>query len=364
MGRRDQSHRAKFCGPVAALGRRPLFTTWHWGQGAVALTPVSQNTGLPIDLPALAGDLARVETALGDSVATEDAMLTEVARSLILAGGKRLRPVLTLACAYLGGSASDDVVQGAVACELVHLGSLYHDDVMDEAPTRRGVMTANARHGNFVAIVAGDFCLAVSAQIAASLGVEVSRLLGYTIGELCKGQVRELQHLYRLDRPEASYFASIDGKTASLMAAACRVGGLTAGLDRATIEAVTTYGQRLGMVFQVADDILDVIATDEQLGKPAGNDVVEGVYTLPVLRSLDDPTHGEELRARLAARVERSGVEHVRKLVRSSRGLDEAIAVGRGFADEASDALASLSNRAVADELAGLGHALLDRLPL
>ena len=295
-------------------------------------------------------------------------MLTEVAQSLIIAGGKRLRPVLTLASAYLcADDAADSVVRGAVAVELVHLGSLYHDDVMDESPTRRGVATANARYGNFVAIVAGDFCLAVSAQIAASLGVEVSQLLGYTIGELCKGQVRELQHLYKLDRPEDSYFASIDGKTASLMSAACRVGALTAGHTSAdhgaTLEALTTYGQRLGMVFQIADDILDVVGTDEQLGKPAGNDVVEGVFTLPVLRSLKDPQHGEELTALLAAGVDRSAVEHVRKLVRSSCGLDEAIAVGRRFADEACSALADVPNRVVADELAGLGHQLLDRLP-
>ena len=120
-----------------------------------SLKGVSTPSGLPLDLPLLAADLLRVEHSLKASVATEDEMLTEVARSLILAGGKRLRPVLTLASAYLGdGHASDEVVQGGVAVELVHLGSLYHDDVMDEAMTRRGVETANSRYGNFVAIVA------------------------------------------------------------------------------------------------------------------------------------------------------------------------------------------------------------------
>ena len=158
------------------------------------------STSLPLDLPALEPDLARVEAALRQSVTTADAFLTEVAQSLIIAGGKRIRPVLALAAAYSGvGVASDDVVQGAVAVELVHLGSLYHDDVMDEAATRRGTPTANARFGNFLAIVAGDFCLAVSAQIAAALGVEISGLLGFTIGELCKGQVAEFQSLFTLD---------------------------------------------------------------------------------------------------------------------------------------------------------------------
>ena len=333
----------------------------------LALPSVAATTSpsLPLDIESLPTDLERVEGALKASVATEDPMLTEVARSLILAGGKRLRPVLAVAAARAGNAdVSNDVVQGAVAVELVHLGSLYHDDVMDEAETRRGIITANARYGNFVAIVAGDFCLAVSAQIAASLGVEVSRLLGFTIGELCKGQVRELQHLYRLDRPESAYFSSIDGKTASLMSAACRVGALTAGLDREHVDALTAYGQRLGMVFQIADDILDVIATDEQLGKPAGNDVVEGVYTLPVLRALDDPQVGDELRRLLEARVERTAVDHVRKLVRASAGLDAAIKVARGYADEAAALVVRLPNVHVRDELAGLGHSLLDRLPL
>ena len=318
---------------------------------------------LPLDLAALGPDLQRVEDALFRSVAADDPFLTEVARHLIAAGGKRLRPVLALAAAYAGGvEASDDVVQGAVSVELVHLGSLYHDDVMDEATTRRGVPTANARYDNFVAIVAGDYCLARSAQIAAALGVEVAGLLGYTIGRLCEGQVAELHHLYSCDRPEDSYFASIDGKTASLMAAACRVGALTARLSPTQVEALTAYGQRVGLVFQIADDVLDITATDEQLGKPAGNDVVEGVYTLPVLRAMADPRVGEELRAVLSVRVERHEVDRVRKLVRASHGLEQAVAVGRGIADEAALALAPLPSSHTVDELARLAHVLLDRL--
>ena len=318
---------------------------------------------LPLDLAALGPDLARVEGALFRSVAADDPFLTEVASHLIAAGGKRLRPVLALAAAYAGGvDASDDVVQGAVSVELVHLGSLYHDDVMDEAATRRGVPTANARYDNFVAIVAGDYCLARSAQIAASLGVEVAGLLGYTIGRLCEGQVAELHHLYSCDRPEESYFSSIDGKTASLMAAACRVGALTAQLPAVQVDALTTYGQQLGMVFQIADDVLDITATDEQLGKPAGNDIVEGVYTLPVLRAMADAGVGDELRALLSARVERRDVDRVRKLVRASSGIEQAVNVGRGLADRAADALTPLTPSHCVDELARLPHVLLDRL--
>ena len=322
------------------------------------------KSALPLDLPLLEDDLRRVEDELRSSVVTEDPFLTEVARNLIVAGGKRLRPVLTLASAYTGpGHVVDDVVRGAVSVELVHLGSLYHDDVMDEAATRRGQPTANARFGNFAAIVAGDFCLAVSAQIAASLGVEISGLLGFTIGELCKGQVAELQSLFRLDRAEEAYFRSIDGKTASLMAAASRVGAITSGMTRPEIEALTVFGQRVGMVFQIADDILDVVATDEQLGKPAGNDLVEGVYTLPVLRAFRDPAVGDELRSMLGAPVDRSLVDQLRKLVRASDGVEQAVTVARRFADEAASALDVLSGSAARTQLAGFGHSLLDRLP-
>lgn len=319
-------------------------------------------SSLPLDLPLLAPDLVRVEEALKKSVETADPFLTTVAQSLIVAGGKRLRPVLALAAAYTTGDAVDEVVQGAVAVELVHLGSLYHDDVMDEAVTRRGIETANARYGNFVAIVAGDFCLARSAQIAASLGVEVSALLGYTIGRLCEGQVSELQHLFNVNRPESAYYESIDGKTASLMAAACRVGAITSGLGDAEKEALTTFGQRVGMVFQVVDDILDITATDEELGKPAGNDVVEGVYTLPVLRAMNDPVVGSELRGLLEARVQREDVDVIRKLVSASHGVEEAIVEGRRFADEAAAALEVLPDSPARSELAKLGHQLLDRV--
>ena len=185
--------------------------------GGVALQVVAR---LPFELAVLPEDLRRVEFALVESVRTEDAYMTDVAGHLIAAGGKRLRPAMAMAAAHTGGilTISDDVVQGAAAVELVHLGSLYHDDVMDEAATRRGVPSANIRFGNVVAILAGDFLLAKASEIAASLGTEVAGLLAHTIGQLCQGQVLELQSVFSPNRTQAQYLASIDGKTASLLA--------------------------------------------------------------------------------------------------------------------------------------------------
>ena len=315
-------------------------------------------------LPHLEDDLARVEAAMLLTVRTGDPFLTEVASHLITAGGKRLRPALAVAVGELGGGpASDDVVMGAVAVELVHLGSLYHDDVMDEARTRRNVESVNARWGNLVAILAGDFLLARASEIAASLGTEVAGLLATTIGRLCEGQVRELAQTFDVGRSEESYLTSIAGKTAALMSTACRIGGLTAGLSRAGVEAFTIYGERVGMVFQIVDDILDVVATDEQLGKPAGNDLVEGVYTLPVIRALASEQSSEELRALLGGPLDRAGVDEARRIIRSNGAVSAALIVARSYADDAGVALDGLGGDEgdpVIAALQALGGHLID----
>src|SRR5439155_1783720 len=226
-------------------------------------------------------DLERVERALRRAVEGEDPFLTEVAGHLLTAGGKRLRPALALTAARTGMAAPlpDEIVMGGASVELVHLGSLYHDDVMDNADTRHGVPSVNARWGNLVAIVAGDFLLARASEIAAALGTEVAGLLAATIGRLCEGQVAEVKTAFDPGRGENAYFAAIGGKTASLYSASCRIGAITSALDGGLIKAVTSFGHAFGMAFQIRDDVLDVIGTDETLGKPAGHDMVEGVYT-------------------------------------------------------------------------------------
>ena len=201
-------------------------------------------------------DRDRVEAALLDAVRTRDAYLTEIASHLIVAGGKRLRPVMTVAAAQVGGQSpvSDEVILGGISCELVHLGSLYHDDVMDESPARRGVETVNAKWGNLQAILAGDFLLSRASEIAASLGNDIAGLLARTIGQLCEGQIEELRHTYDRTRTVPSYLVSIEGKTASLYSTSARIGGLLAGLSPSEVEALTNYGTAFGMVFQIVDD--------------------------------------------------------------------------------------------------------------
>lgn len=251
-----------------------------------------------LGLPGLAEDLALVESELAQYVTSDDPMLTEVASHLLKAGGKRLRPALALISGRLVDGekrATTAVRKAAAAVELVHLGSLYHDDVMDEATTRRNVESVNSRWGNLVAILAGDFLLAKASEIAAELGTEASALLARTIGSLCEGQVRELQSAFDPKRTVEAYLSSIHGKTASLLGASCRIGAIAADLDRSQIEDLTVYGENLGMVFQIVDDLLDLTATDEALGKPACNDLREGVYTLPILVALAQGASSERL---------------------------------------------------------------------
>ena len=318
------------------------------------------NLAEALNLPRLDQDLTLVEGALRRAVTAEDPFLTEVAGHLVEAGGKRLRPALTLAAALTGvPEVTEAVVMGGVAVELVHLGSLYHDDVMDEATMRRGVVSVNARWGNLVAILAGDFLLARASEIAAGLGTEVAELLAATISRLCEGQIGELQSVFTVDRSEESYLAAIAGKTATLMGTACRVGGLTADLPREEIEALTASGRCFGMVFQIVDDILDVVGTDEELGKPSGHDLEEGVYTLPVIRALAVPDAGEDLRALLGGRIDPPEREKARAIVRASGGVEAAAEVARRFADQAVAHAAAIEG---GEALGRLGHHLIDGL--
>jgi len=285
----------------------------------------------------------RVEAALLAAVAADDAFLTEVASHLIRAGGKRVRPLFAVAAAAAGApsghTTTDDAVLGGVAVELVHLGSLYHDDVIDEAVTRRTVESVNARWGNLTAILAGDFLLAKASEIAASLGTEVAGLLAATIGRLCEGEVAELRSAFDVTRSEAAYLESIRGKTASLFATACRIGALVGGLPRDAVDALTSYGESYGMAFQIVDDVLDVVASEAELGKPAGHDLVEGVYTLPVLFALRT---NDALRDRLGRPLDGVELHDALVLVRSDGAVSSALDAARAHADRAITALDAL----------------------
>ena len=316
-------------------------------------------------LPQLADDLERFEAVLLSSVEIGDDYLDSITTHLINAGGKRIRPVLSTAAATGGQRpATNDELLGGVALELMHLASLYHDDVMDEADIRRNVSSVNARFGNMVAIVAGDYLMARSAAIAADLGVEIASLLAHTLAWLTRGQVSEVRTAFQTSRSEADYYEAIEGKTASLMASSARVGAVVAKRPANEVDALTTYGRCFGMIFQLRDDILDMTAVDGQLGKPAGQDLAEGIYTLPAIRAMADPVVGDQVRALLGRPLNDEEREAARQAVVATDGLAYTMSAAQAFYAEANEALAQLSDSDLRDSLARLMTALLEDLPL
>src|SRR3989449_6394288 len=245
------------------------------------------------------GRLDEVEAALEKAVRADSDLLAETSSYLLAAGGKRFRPMLVLLSGYFGDPADPRLIPGSVAIELVHLATLYHDDVIDEADTRRGRPSVNARWDNTVAILTGDFLFAKASEISSDLGTEVTRLLARTIAVLCDGQIREVAAAGRLDQSEDAYMEIIRRKTAQLMATSCRLGGMLSDATLDTVERLDDFGMALGLAFQLSDDIMDVTSTEEELRKLPGQDMREGVYTLPVLHALADGSNGRKLEALL-----------------------------------------------------------------
>jgi len=316
-----------------------------------------------LSLALVEADLAQLESLLAESVIFGDAYLDSVTTHLIYAGGKRLRPILAVAAATSGERpATREDLLGGVALELMHLASLYHDDVMDEAIVRRNVDSVNARYGNLIAIVAGDYLMARSAAIASDLGTDVAGLLARTLAWLTRGQVSEVRTAYSTLRTEGDYFETIEGKTASLMSSSCRVGALTAKLPEDQREALAEFGRCFGMIYQLRDDVLDLTATENQLGKPAGQDLAEGIYNLPTLFALTDEKVGDELNALLGQPLSDDERERARKLVIATDGIERTIGAAGTYLDLARTSLEVIPSEALQRGFTALIESLLDDL--
>ncbi len=224
-----------------------------------------------------------VEERLRDSVTQTDRLADTASRHLVDAGGKRLRPMLALLAAELGDSSPDEVLDAAVGVELTHLATLYHDDVMDSAPVRRGAPSAHEVWGNSVAILVGDLLFARASRTIAGLGPEAVLIQSATFERLCLGQLHETVGPGEGDDAVEHYIQVLADKTASLLATSARLGAMFAGCADETVECVAAYGERLGVAFQLADDVLDLTSSGEESGKTQGTDLREHVPTMPVL---------------------------------------------------------------------------------
>jgi heptaprenyl diphosphate synthase len=267
---------------------------------------VATSEGVDPDLTAsVARGLDQVERRLREAVRSSNDLVTQVSRHLADAGGKRLRPQLALLAAHLGDPDRPEVVDAAVVVELTHLASLYHDDVMDEAPVRRGAASANARWTNTVAILTGDYLFAKASEVVAGLGPEAVQIQARTFTRLVEGQISETAGPAPGEDPVAHHLEVVADKTGSLIATSARLGAMTAGAPAEQVEVVAEFGERIGAAFQLTDDLIDVLSETGQSGKTPGTDLREGVRTLPVLLALaDDDPAGARLRELLQGPLE------------------------------------------------------------
>ena len=319
-----------------------------------------------IDIPGLWERVDRVEERLFKASASDNPYLTRIAQHLLAAGGKRYRPVLVQLAGEFGPARDHRLIEAGAAVELIHIGSLYHDDVIDEAQTRRGTASVNANWSNTEAILAGDFLIARASEIAAAgLGEEAVRLLARTYAELVEGQTLELQLTGGLDHGPADHYRVIGGKTASLIRTSARLGALAADAPPEAAEALSKAAWELGMVFQLTDDALDLVATEEELGKPAGSDIHQGVYTLPVLHALAGPS-GSRIAALLkdGAPFDNNAVAEVIRLVLDGGHLEKTLKECRSRLNTAAEAIDTLPDDAARRVLHRMGGFLIDRVHL
>jgi len=256
--------------------------------------PAGEATGALASLPGaseelrarIGAGLTRVDALIRARIDHDDAFIAEANGHLLDAGGKRFRPLLALLAAELGAGASEEVVAAAAAVELTHLASLYHDDVMDEAGVRRGAPSANARYGNSTAILVGDLLFGTASDIVADLGPVAVKIQSQTFIRLCAGQIRDDRPCPAGQDPVSYYLRVLEDKTGVLIATAARYGAMFGGCPPETVEIMRDYGERLGVAFQLADDLIDISSGADVTGKTPGTDLREGKRTLPVLHAL------------------------------------------------------------------------------
>ena len=340
-------------GPRAAVDGSTPVEVWH----RIATPASTMGPWLPSGSlgDSMAEGLVRVEEALATAVTSEHPFVSEAAGHLMAAGGKRFRPMLALLAAHLGDASAAEVVQAAVVCELTHLATLYHDDVMDEADVRRGAQSANSRWTNSVAILTGDFLFARASDILADLGPEAVRIQARTFERLVTGQIRETVGARDGEDRVAHYLEVLADKTGSLVATSARFGASFAGVDGRLVEALTRFGEEVGVAFQLSDDLLDIV-TDGTSGKSPGTDLREGIATLPALIALagDDPADAR-LRELVSRPLSDDG-EHAEalRLLRGSSALERAGEVLREYADRARASLSGVPAGEVRDALSAL----------
>lgn len=304
--------------------------------------------------------MREVDLMLADALKRDNLLMVEVSDHLLEASGKRLRPALVLLCGSFAGEHSERLTRVATAVELIHMATLVHDDIIDDAALRRGVASARDRFGDPVAVLAGDFLFAKAFQLFASVNdPRVVNEAAEVVGVMCSGEIQQQLDQGRV-ASESEYFARIEAKTARFIEASCRLGAMAAGLERSAEDLLARFGHDMGMAFQVIDDVLDWSEDGLQLGKSVGEDIAQGVYTLPLIYALQQAQWADELQAYIAQAKERP-LARIRQMLKASGALEYARNRAIGLKDSAMAALAGLPRGASRNSLEELAQFVVDR---
>jgi len=312
----------------------------------------------------IAAGLADIEILLNERIEGRYLFANETSRHLVEAGGKRFRPLITILGSLVGTGLNDSVIKAAAVCELTHLATLYHDDVMDEAPLRRGVESANSRWGNSVAILTGDYLFAKMSQILAELGPEAVKLQADTFERLVIGQILETQGPKNGEDPLEHYLQVVADKTGSLIATSLRFGAMFAGCTKEEVETLTEFGEKIGIAFQLADDIIDIASDSLDSGKTPGTDLREGIPTLVTLNAMksNDPNDAS-LKLALSGPIKsEEKIQWVIQELRNHKALSESRAQLQTIAKEARAALGPLPISETSSALFSLCDLVIDRV--
>lgn len=295
----------------------------------------------------LQDDLQIIEETLIEAIDAKHPVLEKSSIQLIKAGGKRIRPVFVLLSSQFGDDKEnkEQIYKTAVALELVHMATLVHDDVVDDATIRRGIPTIKHMYDDRIAMYSGDYILARALEVIASISnLEIHKELSNTLVKIVEGEVDQIEDQYNLNQTLRNYLQRIKRKTALLIAISCKLGALAAGAKREHVHQLYKYGYYVGMSFQIIDDILDITSSPEQLGKPTGSDLLEGNITLPVLFAMKDATFLNELKRVFQNRhdLKPSDIGHILDMIIDSDAVKKSYALSDAYLKKANRTLAKL----------------------
>lgn len=293
-------------------------------------------------------DIGYIEKQLARSIQTDHTLLNETSSHLLKAGGKRIRPVFVLLSGQFGNYSLSQLSHVAVSLELIHMATLVHDDVIDNAETRRGQLTVKSKWDNRIAMYTGDYIFAKALHEVTQLkNPVIHQILSKAIVQMCIGEMEQIRYFFRTDQSVYEYLLRIRRKTALLIAISCQLGALASELSEVDSRLLYSFGYNVGMAFQIRDDILDICGTESELGKPPGSDVKQGNITLPVILALKE----NNLRKSLLVEIDRiqlaegqTDVSSFLEMIRHSQGLREAEGLANRYIDKAIAALSQLPN--------------------